>query len=147
MLSSYPDLPDGSPAPLTPTDIKSVTQDDILYFLDGDGCGGGGHRGGSRNPGKTEYPAAWSDETVREVIAEAIASEGVPRRLVPTSAGVLMHAFLRGIILELAITAFDVNWEITSAYPICGNDVIRNTDGGPVAVPLNVDHLDRILDR
>lgn len=147
MLSSYPDLPDGSPAPLTPADVRPVTSDDIAYFLDGDGCGGGGHRGGLRNPEKTEYPAAWDDDTVWEVIAEAIAGEGVARRLVPTSAGVLMRAFLHGIILELAITDFDADWEITSAYPICGDYVVRNTDGGPVAVPLNVDDLDRILDR
>lgn len=147
VLSSYPDTPDGSPAPLTPVDIKPVSLDDIAYFLDGDGLGAGGHRGGLGTPGKTEYPADWDDQTVREVITAAIASEGVPRLLVPTAAGVLMRALLRGIILELAITAYGVTWEITSAYPICGDNVVRNTDDGLVAVPLNVDDLDRILDR
>jgi hypothetical protein len=51
-------------------DLDSIrlTTERGRHILDGDGPGtpGGGHRHGAGRPGKTEFPAAWSD---REVVA------------------------------------------------------------------------------
>jgi prevent-host-death family protein len=47
MLDKFPDLPDGTPAALTPSDVQALTDEDIAYILDGDGLGGGGHRANS----------------------------------------------------------------------------------------------------
>jgi hypothetical protein len=49
-------------------DAIRVTAERGRHILDGDGAGtpGGGHRHGTGRPGKTEFPASWSD---REVVA------------------------------------------------------------------------------
>jgi hypothetical protein len=48
-----------------PDDIR-LTAERGRHILDGDGPGtpGGGHRHGTGRPGKTEFPAAWSDRRV-----------------------------------------------------------------------------------
>ena len=48
-------------------DALCVSPERRVHILDGDadgGGGGGGHRHGVGNPGKTEFPANWSDEKV-----------------------------------------------------------------------------------
>jgi len=44
-------------------DIR-VTSERTTHILDGEPGGGGGHRHGVGKPGKTEFPASWTDERV-----------------------------------------------------------------------------------
>jgi Bacterial EndoU nuclease len=41
-----------------------VTPERTTHILDGEPGGGGGHRHGVGKPGKTEFPASWTDERV-----------------------------------------------------------------------------------
>src|SRR5690242_15958495 len=42
----------------------NVTPERSTHILDGEPGGGGGHRHGVGKPGKTEFPASWTDERV-----------------------------------------------------------------------------------
>jgi hypothetical protein len=46
-----------------PLDSLRVSSDRRTHILDGDSHGGG-HRHGTGRPGKTEFPASWSDEKI-----------------------------------------------------------------------------------
>lgn len=58
------------PAP-TENDIHAPP-DERLHIIEGDGPGkpGGGHRHGTNKPGKTEFPASWSDEVILAVVED-----------------------------------------------------------------------------
>jgi hypothetical protein len=45
-------------------DALRVSTERRVHILDGDADGGGGHRHGIGNPGKTEFPASWNDEKI-----------------------------------------------------------------------------------
>jgi Bacterial EndoU nuclease len=45
-------------------DALRVSPERHVHILDGDADGGGGHRHGVGNPGKTEFPASWNDEKI-----------------------------------------------------------------------------------
>jgi Bacterial EndoU nuclease len=45
-------------------DALRVSPERRVHILDGDADGGGGHRHGIGNPGKTEFPASWNDEKI-----------------------------------------------------------------------------------
>jgi hypothetical protein len=49
-----------------------LTAERARHILDGDGPGtpGGGHRHGAGRPGKTEFPAAWSDRKVAAAVED-----------------------------------------------------------------------------
>ncbi len=67
-VQGHPDRPD-------PADIR-LPADRARHILAGDGpdSPGGGHRHGAERPGKTEFPARWSDDmivaTVRDVAGD-----------------------------------------------------------------------------
>jgi hypothetical protein len=45
-------------------DALRVSPERRVHIIDGDADGGGGHRHGIGNPGKTEFPASWNDEKI-----------------------------------------------------------------------------------
>jgi hypothetical protein len=45
-------------------DALRVSPERRVHILDGDADGGGGHRHGIGNPGKTEFPVSWNDEKI-----------------------------------------------------------------------------------
>src|ERR1700722_850001 len=47
-----------------PLDAIRITPKRSAHILDGDADGKGGHRHGVGNPGKTEFPASWSDKKI-----------------------------------------------------------------------------------
>jgi len=47
-----------------PLDSLHVTPERTTHILDGEETGGGGHRHGVGNPGKTEFPANWDDAKI-----------------------------------------------------------------------------------
>jgi hypothetical protein len=47
-----------------PLDAIRITPERSAHILDGDADGKGGHRHGVGNPGKTEFPASWSDKKI-----------------------------------------------------------------------------------
>jgi hypothetical protein len=63
-LHDHPDLPE--------LDDVKLTDDRGRHILDGDGPGtpGGGHRHGTGRPGKTEFPADWSDDKIVSTVQD-----------------------------------------------------------------------------
>jgi hypothetical protein len=53
-----------------PLDALRVTPERTKHILDGDATGGGGHRHGVGNPGKTEFPANWDDRKIMDNILD-----------------------------------------------------------------------------
>ncbi len=53
-----------------PMDALRVSPERRAHILDGDADGGGGHRHGTGNPGKTEFPASWTDEKIVDVLKD-----------------------------------------------------------------------------
>lgn len=53
-----------------PLDALRVGDERRAHILDGDPGGGGGHRHGVGNPGKTEFPATWNDEKIIDAVLD-----------------------------------------------------------------------------
>ncbi len=51
-------------------DALRVSAERRVHILDGDADGGGGHRHGIGNPGKTEFPASWNDEKIIDALLD-----------------------------------------------------------------------------
>jgi hypothetical protein len=142
----YPPLADGTPAPLKPSEVKPIRDEDIAYILDGDGYGMGGHRGGTGLLEKSEFPVGWTNDTVRIAVEAGLWIPTLPRNIWRTNSGVQIRAIYEDIIIALPITQFPDGWELMTAYPLSGDGVYRNTLTGRAPVPLNLDHITRILD-
>ena len=62
-------------------DAVRVTPERTAHILDGDGKGGGGHRHGTGQPGKTEFPATWDDQKVIDTLLDvACRPDHTPQR-------------------------------------------------------------------
>jgi hypothetical protein len=44
------------------------------HILEGEGDGRGGHRAGTGIPGKSEFPASWSDQKILEAVSDVATS-------------------------------------------------------------------------
>jgi hypothetical protein len=53
-----------------PLDGLRVTPERSKHILDGDATDSGGHRHGTGNPGKTEFPASWDDKKIIDNILD-----------------------------------------------------------------------------
>ncbi len=51
-------------------DALRVSPERRAHILDGEPGGGGGHRHGVGNPGKTEFPASWNDEKITDALLD-----------------------------------------------------------------------------
>jgi Bacterial EndoU nuclease len=58
-----------------------VSPERRAHILDGDADGSGGHRHGTGNPGKTEFPASWKDEKIVDVLMDVARRPDHPPRL------------------------------------------------------------------
>jgi hypothetical protein len=61
-------------------DALRVSPERRSHVLDGDADGGGGHRHGIGNPGKTEFPASWSDEKIIDSLLDVARRPDHPPR-------------------------------------------------------------------
>jgi hypothetical protein len=118
----YPVGPDGSGYRAEPTDRKHV--------LDGDDRDGG-HRAHTGKPGKSEFPARWTDDTVMDRIADvARAPETVV--LQPAEPGSKHDPRWVAIGTRDDVTIFVVlrlDGSLVTAFPRSGRGVIVNPAG------------------
>lgn len=143
----YPEMDNGEPAPLRPSDVKRLTDEDLAYILDGDGHGAGGHAHGTRMPGKSEFPHGWGAVQVRRAVESGVWGIDPNQTLTASKDGVVLRTLHDGVVLAIPIHDYATYWEIASAYPLSGDGVRRiGPTGEPVAVPLNLDDLTRRLD-
>jgi Bacterial EndoU nuclease len=76
------DSPSETPASADYTDPHEIqlTADRRIHIVDGDQTGGG-HRHGTGQPGKTEFPAEWGDDRITDaILAVARNPDQVPER-------------------------------------------------------------------
>jgi hypothetical protein len=58
-------------------DIR-VNDERAKHILDGDLVGNGGHRHGTGNPGKTEFPASWDDKKIIDTVVDVARQPDLP---------------------------------------------------------------------
>jgi hypothetical protein len=63
-----------------PVETIHVSPDRAKHVLDGDADGSGGHRHGTGNPGKTEFPATWDDEKIINALVDVARRPDHPPR-------------------------------------------------------------------
>ena len=62
-----------------PAEDIGVNPERTTHILDGDETGGGGgHRHGSGNPGKTEFPASWDDKKIIDTVVDVAHRPDLP---------------------------------------------------------------------
>jgi Bacterial EndoU nuclease len=63
-----------------PVDDIRVSPERRGHILDGEADGSGGHRHGTGNPGKTEFPASWNDEQIIDALLDVARRPDHPPR-------------------------------------------------------------------
>jgi EndoU nuclease-like protein len=61
-------------------DALRVSPERRAHILDGEADGSGGHRHGTGNPGKTEFPASWDDEKIVDTLLDVAHQPDHPPR-------------------------------------------------------------------
>ena len=131
----YPDMQNGEPAPLRPSDVAPVIEADIEHIL-------GGHAAESLVTNKYKFPPGWP---VREAVEAALWSRSVRRTLWPGERpqSVDLRALYDDVIFLVALRQFRTSWEVQTAHPISGTGVVYlDKQGRRHAAPLNIRDLD-----
>jgi hypothetical protein len=109
-------------------DSIRITPERSTHILDGEPDDGGGHRHGTGKPGKTEFPASWSDETILDKVLDAAQR--------PDSAPVYQHWNDRWLCVgtrdsvEVSVIVL-CSGEVWTAWPEEGGPgVVRNPKKG-----------------
>ena len=82
------------------------------HILDGDATGGG-HRAGTGNPGKSEFPADWTDDRIMHEISDVATDPNAASR-VSRGGRVVSEGTRDGITIR---TVVDKDGEIITGYP------------------------------
>lgn len=83
---------------------------------------GGGHAPGAGNPGKTEFPERWSDETIMDNISDVARNPGSDPAPRP-GGGYRVTGVVDGVEIEVLLNRDGTVW---SAYPLSGDGVVFN---------------------
>jgi Bacterial EndoU nuclease len=85
------------------------------HILDGDGPNGGGHRSGTGKPGKSEFPADWSDEKIEGEISD-IATDPAVEWIGPNRNGYIVGTGVREGV-EIQVVKDQKSGRIITGYP------------------------------
>ncbi|RSK32082.1 hypothetical protein EJA01_12660 [Rhodovulum iodosum] len=102
-------------------DSVSIPEDRARHILDGEGRSGG-HRYGTGIPGKTEFPATWSDNDILEAIRQ-VAGTGTVDRPAHRDGDLVVVGEVNGVTIEVVVQP---NGEVRTGYPLSGPGVRRN---------------------
>ncbi len=102
-------------------DSVSIPEDRARHILDGEGRSGG-HRYGTGTPGKTEFPASWSDDDILEAIRQ-VAGTGTVDRPAHRGGDLVVVGEVNGVTIEVVVQP---NGEVRTGYPLSGPGVRRN---------------------
>lgn len=102
-------------------DNISIPEDRVRHILDGEGRSGG-HRYGTGIPGKTEFPASWSDDDILEAIRQ-VAENGTVDRPAHRDGDLVIVGEVNGVTIKVVVQP---NGEVRTGYPVSGPGVRRN---------------------
>ena len=102
-------------------DNISIPEDRARHILDGEGRSGG-HRYGTGIPGKTEFPASWSDDDILEAIRQ-VAGTGTVDRPAHRDGDLVIDGEVNGVSIKVVVQP---NGEVRTGYPVSGPGVRRN---------------------
>jgi hypothetical protein len=86
------------------------------HILEGDETGGG-HRYGIGKPGKSEFPASWSDEKILGEISDVATDPAADRRVDPKDGRTIVEGTRDGIRIRVIIENPRVGERIVTGYP------------------------------
>jgi hypothetical protein len=89
-----------------------IDDDRSKHILDGDKTGGG-HRAGTGNPGKSEFPSSWSDDKIKGEVSD-VATDPSSSRAPGRGGREIVSGTRDGIDIEVVV---DPNGRIITAYP------------------------------
>lgn len=104
---------DGKPNLLDP--------DAEAHVLDGD-AEGGGHRPGTGNPGKSEFPSGWSDEKILGEISD-VATDPASDRSPGRDGATVVIGEREGVKIRVIVGS---DGKIISGWPVKGTGVVQN---------------------
>lgn len=117
---------------------------DIVHVLDGDPGNPklGGHRAGTGRPGKTEFPAGWSDQDIIAAVEMAMRN---PEVVIRGGDRVDYLCEVNAVVIRVSTYAQDGAWFFRTAYPVNGIGVVQNhsTADATSPRPLNRDVIER----
>ncbi len=102
-------------------DSVSIPEDRAKHILEGEGRSGG-HRSGTGIPGKTEFPASWSDDDILDAIRQ-VAGTGVVIGSAHREDDLLISGEVNGVTIRVVVRP---NGEVRTGYPVLGQGVIEN---------------------
>lgn len=105
------DLPQGYVAV-----VEDLTPARRTHILDGDATGGG-HRAGTGRPGKTEFPASWSDDDIIRAVMETARRPQTVVDQAPHRESFLVSAEHGGVTVQVAVNRAG---EVLTGYPAPG---------------------------
>jgi EndoU nuclease-like protein len=103
-------------------DSLRVTPDRETHILDGDAYGGG-HRHGTGRPGKTEFPASWSDEKILNSLLDVASRPDQPPEHQKRKDRWLAQGTREDVEIVAVVTGDGDLW---SGWPKGGPGVVRN---------------------
>lgn len=102
-------------------DSISIPEDRARHILDGEGRSGG-HRYGTGTPGKTEFPASWSDDDILDAIRQ-VAGSGTVIGPAHREGDLLISGEVNGVTIRVVVRP---NGEVRTGYPVSGDGAIEN---------------------
>lgn len=84
--------------------------------------GQGGHRFGTGTPGKTEFPASWSDDDILGAIRQ-VGGTGTVDRPAHRDGDLVIVGEVNGVTIKVVVQP---SGEVRTGYPVSGPGVRRN---------------------
>ncbi len=141
----YPDMYNGDPAPLRPSDVLALDEADLQHIL-------AGHRYNSRVPDKREFPDRWGN-SVEGPIEAGLWDRATQRTLWPGKSDrvVYIRALYDEVVFKIVLMRVSEKsgwWHVLTAHPLSGNGVTYNNPetGLRDPVPLNIEDLTRTIE-
>jgi len=108
-------------------DAARVSPERRTHILDGEPDDGGGHRHGTGKPGKTEFPASWSDEKIISSVLDVASRPDQPPKYQQYKGEHKERWLTRGTRDGVDIVAvITQDGQIWTGWPKSGPGVVRN---------------------
>lgn len=95
----------------------------------------GGHRFGLGREGKTEFPEHWTLEMMSQAVRITL---NTPQFIAVAGPFTRCSRIVKRVLVRVQLSKQSGADVVTSAYPVCGDDVFLNVRGRRISVPLDM---------